>query len=91
MKIRIIILLAACLIIAGVVYASELPSIGWNVLGGGGGQVEADKTIIMGTIGQAISGETQDEKHYIHSGYWCGADDVYDPPDIFIYLPLVMR
>jgi hypothetical protein len=93
MRSRIIILLVACLLLTGVALASGIPSVDWNVIGGGGGSVVADSTGIQGTIGQAVVGVVADEndKYEICSGFWCGSEDVYDPPKVNIYLPLVVR
>ena len=91
MKTRIFLLLIACLLLFGVALASEMPSLEWNVIGGGGGRVAAGKFEIEGTIGQAVVGVVGDEKLGLFSGFWYGSDDVYDPPKITIYLPLVMR
>jgi hypothetical protein len=91
MKTRIFLLLAACLLLAGVALASEMPSLDWNVIGGGGGYLKAGTTVINATIGQPVVGEVSTSKLDLCSGFWCGSDDVYNPPKITIYLPVVMR
>jgi hypothetical protein len=53
--------------------------------------MENGTTVIEGTLGQAVAGEVSIEKTELCSGFWCGADDVYEPPDNHIHLPLLMR
>jgi hypothetical protein len=91
MRTRFFLLILACLLLAGVALASGVPSVDWNVIGGGGGYLKADTTVLNTTIGQAVVGEVSDGKLGLCSGFWCGSDDIYNPPDIHIYLPLVLR
>lgn len=91
MKTRIFLLLGACLIIAGVAMAAELPSLKWYVIGGGGGPMVNGKTEINGTLGQPVVGLVSEGKYSLYAGYWAGVEDVYLPADEYIFLPLIRR
>jgi hypothetical protein len=82
----ILLALAALLLLTGVALANGTPAIDWDVIGGGGGHVEAGVYALDGTIGQAVVGTATDTGSELCSGFWCGAAVEYK-----IYLPLVLR
>jgi hypothetical protein len=78
--------LVCALLLAGVALANGIPTIDWNVIGGGGGHAEAGIYGLDGTIGQPVVGTATDTNSELCSGFWCGAAVEYK-----IYLPLVLR
>jgi hypothetical protein len=83
--------LAVLLLLAGVVLAQGMPSIGRWVVGGGGGHTENGNYSLDSTIGQAVAGVTGNAPYGLCAGFWCGAEAAV-PPEIHpIYLPLVVR
>jgi hypothetical protein len=78
--------LAAVLLLASVVLAQGTPAIEWDVMGGGGGHVEAAPYALDGTIGQAVVGRAAESGSELYSGFWCGVTAAYS-----VYLPIVLR
>jgi hypothetical protein len=83
--IGVILLLGSLLLTAGAL-ANGGPSIGWSVIGGGGGHAEAGSYAIDGTIGQSVVGTVSTGNYDLCSGFWCGGVVEYK-----IYLPLVLK
>ena len=86
MKTKIMIALAAFLLLTGVALANVGPTVDWWVIGGGGGHAEAGAYALDGTIGQAMVGVASSGSSELCAGFWCGAAAVYKT-----YLPLVVR
>jgi hypothetical protein len=78
--------LAAVLLLVSVVLAQGTPAIDWDVMGGGGGHVEAAPYALDGTIGQAVVGRATESGSELCSGFGCGVTAAYS-----VYLPIVLR
>lgn len=85
-RIVIPIILTALLLLAGVALANGIHLVDWDVIGGGGGHVEAAPYSLDYTIGQAVVGIATGTNGELCSGYWCGTAVGHS-----IYLPLVLR
>lgn len=86
MRIKIVVLLAAFILLAGVALANATPAIERYVLGGGGGRVEAGPYRLDGTMGQGVVGTVSDGAYELCSGFWCGGAVEHRN-----YLPLILR
>ena len=83
---KIILALAALLLLASVALASSTPSVDWWVIDGGGGHAEAGNYTLDGTVGQSVVGGGSNAPYELYSGLWCMAWAEYK-----IYLPVVLR
>ncbi len=87
-KTRIVLggLIVVCgLVVAGGVLAANGFAISRDVFGSGGERVAGGNMILDGTLGEPIAGIVIVEHGYgLGSGYWW-------PPDLRLYLPLVLK
>ena len=92
MKIKILIPLAAFLLLTGVALAYMPPpiSIDRYVVSGGGGHLVAGSYALDNTIGQAVVGAASAGQYSLCSGFWCDAGAEIEI-DHYLYLPLTMR
>lgn len=85
---KVILILAALLLLTSVALANGTPSVDWWVIGGGGGHAESAPYALDGTIGQPVVGVVSDDPYELCSGFWCrGAEAEYN----IYYLPLILR
>jgi hypothetical protein len=86
----VILLLVACLLLAGVVHAqSGGYDLTWSTIDNGGGTSFSGGYTLNGTIGQAEAGVASKSGGYILAGGFWGGEGGSDR--YFIYLPLVLR
>ena len=79
----LIVALLVGLLTAGVAYAQSSASfdLGWNVLGGGGGESESASFAAGSTIGQPLVGSSESASFQLDAGFWSGvAGAVAAPP-----------
>jgi hypothetical protein len=81
-----ILLLLGLLLLPGVVVAAGTPTIGWYVIGGGGGHADAGIYALDGTIGQPVVGLSSNAQYGLCAGFWCWVWAQYR-----IDLPIIMR
>lgn len=66
-------------------------SIGWWVIGSGGGSNTVGNTSLDGTIGQWAVGSGTSGTTHLGSGFWGGGSAVGAPDQYPIFLPLILR
>ena len=81
-----LLVLAALLLLTGVVLAAGTPALVRWVIGGGGGHAETPPYALDGTIGQAVAGVVSTSPYELCWGFWCGTAAQHR-----IYLPLLLR
>ncbi len=89
---RLILLLAALALLAGVAWAQapEQHDLSWHVVGAGGQDSASAGHQVRGTLGQlAIGPAAAPSGHQVGSGYWVGVGRA--APVWRVYLPLVLR
>jgi ribosomal protein S27AE len=85
-KITVLVAAFLCsLLLAGAVLANGLPSVDWQVTGGGGGHFEQGIYTLDNTIGQPVVGTDSTGIYDLCAGFWCR------PEEYEIYLPVVLR
>jgi hypothetical protein len=84
---KVILGLAALLLLSSVVLAAngEIPRY---VIGGGGGHAEASPYALDGTVGQPVVGVVSNAPYQLCSGFWCEGVGVVEHD---VYLPLILR
>ncbi len=92
MKDKLIPALSLCLLLAVVApvlaQVSANYDLSWHVVAGGGGSAADANHLLMGSIGQPLTGETVSSGHSLCGGFWCGSGVT---PMWRVYLPLVLR
>lgn len=88
---KVILALAALLLLTSVVLASGTPSVDWWVIGGGGGPAEALPYALNGTVGQPVVGVVSDDPYELCSGFWCRGAGAGAGAEYKIYLPIIFR
>ena len=84
-----LLLLALLLAVAPVLaQVSSNYDLSRHVIAGGGGRMASSGHVVMGTVGQAVTGITLSSQHTLCSGFWCGAAA---QTQYRTYLPLVLR
>jgi len=63
-------LLAGSIPLVSQVVAQEEDQVNWWVLAGGGGSSGGDDVFISATLGQSVSGSSEDGTITLHAGYW---------------------
>lgn len=88
---RMMFALLACLFFCGVTLPnpSMAATLERSVIGGGGGRSEAGIYTLEGTIGQAVTGESDTGSSQIRSGFWFGAFGASPFPWI-LFLPAIL-
>lgn len=84
---KVILALAALLLLAGTVLAANGYEISRYVIGSGGGHAETAPYALDGTAGQPLVGVVTDASYQLCSGFWCGPVG----GEYRIYLPVVLR
>lgn len=77
------------LLLTGVVLAdtTQIPSVDWSVLSGGGAPAAGGSVTLNGTLGQTAIGPSSASNRILGAGFWYGAGEgVFE-----IYLPMVLR
>ena len=72
-------LLLLLLSLTSVALAVGTPTVDWDVIGNGGGHIEATPYNLDYTIGQAVVGIATNTNDELCSGYWCGAVEAAPP------------
>jgi len=77
----------------GVGLTAANPVLERQVLGGGGGRVQASGYVLHGAFGQAVTGRVSQASYDLCTGFWCGigADNGGEEPTYELYLPLMVR
>jgi hypothetical protein len=88
---KVILALAALLLLTSVVLASGTPSVDWWVIGGGGGHAESAPYALDGTVGQPVVGVVSDDPYELCSGFWCRGAGAGAGAEYKIYLPIILR
>ncbi len=78
--------LVISLLLGGAALAGGAPTIGWSVIGGGGGHAATGRVALDSVIGQWVAGGATGGATQIEGGFLTGSVPAYDR-----YLPLVMR
>ena len=80
MKKRLVLILVGLLCLASIAFAqaSENYDLSWNVIGGGGGQIDSASYAMRSTVGQII-GLSSSDNYQLRAGYWNGISDVPIP------------
>ena len=89
---RLILLLAALAVLAGVAWAQapEQHDLSWHVVGAGGQDSASAAHLVRGTLGQfAIGPAAAAEGHQVGSGYWYGTGRTAGVWRV--YLPVVVK
>jgi hypothetical protein len=68
-------------------HVSAAYDLSWNVIAGGGGEMESAQHTLHGTLGQAATGQSSSSGHTLCSGFWCSGE----AGGYQVYLPLVLR
>jgi hypothetical protein len=85
--VKVILALAALLLLAGTVLASNGYEITRYVIASGGGPAEVVPYALNGTVGQPVVGVDSNAPYQLCSGFWgCGGAGEYK-----IYLPVILR
>ncbi len=70
-RIILLILISALLLVGSVRAAPNALDISWQVIGAGGGHVEAGAFALDATIGQPVVGIVEGGSFNLCSGFWC--------------------
>ena len=69
-----VLLVGAVLATSVAVWAATQTEIGWDVIGGGGGESISDGITVEDTLGQHVVGVSQGGGIRLEAGFWPGAD-----------------
>ena len=78
--------LAALLLLAGSVLATNGLAIPRQLIGGGGGSVQSGVFALQSSVGQAVAGGAGHGSFGVGSGFWRESVRIYP-----VYLPLIFR
>ena len=84
--IRMGVLLAVLLLLAGAALADGGYEISWFTVGGGGGEVSGGGFSLSGTVGEPYAGAISGGGYSMVGGFWPGVEALS-----FRYLPIIMR
>ena len=94
MKIKVRILLAACVLVlvtgTTLSAAPQAAEIVRSVIGGGGGRLEQGAYTLNGTIGQPVVGTSSQSPYGLCAGFWCVGGGS-SSSDYEVYLPFALQ
>lgn len=91
-KLLLVLLVTACLLLAGSALAAAPPTVDWHALGSAGGRLTQGAYRLDYTLGQPVTGPAAQNTRSLCAGFWCRlAEGPVPVPAAGIYLPIVLR